>query len=199
MAASCAQAGPADGAASASPAGAVLGIVEHKDASPAQRQIREVYTGMMAAPTALLRRWVMALTDDNAQREFYLTDIVAMAVAEGVPVVASQASRRDRGAGRQQPAATGRPGAPLPAPPGRRPAGRRRAPGRPGALRPARHAGHRQRRRHRRGLRLRGHGHAGRRCAHRRALRHPRRGDRQRHGDPPLHPHRRRQAWARAR
>ena len=48
--------------------GAVLGIVEHKDASPAQRQIREVYTGMMAAPTALLRRWVMALTDDNAQK-----------------------------------------------------------------------------------------------------------------------------------
>jgi len=72
--------------------GAVLGIVEHKDASPAQRQIREVYTGMMAAPTALLKRWVMALKDDNAQREFYLTDIVAMAVAEGVPVVASQAS-----------------------------------------------------------------------------------------------------------
>ncbi|MBP7668622.1 MAG: bifunctional UDP-N-acetylglucosamine diphosphorylase/glucosamine-1-phosphate N-acetyltransferase GlmU, partial [Burkholderiaceae bacterium] len=72
--------------------GAVLGIVEHKDASPAQRQIREVYTGMMAAPTALLRRWVMALTDDNAQKEFYLTDIVAMAVAEGVPVVASQAA-----------------------------------------------------------------------------------------------------------
>ena len=72
--------------------GAVLGIVEHKDATPAQRQIREVYTGMMAAPTALLRRWVMALKDDNAQREFYLTDIVAMAVAEGVPVVASQAA-----------------------------------------------------------------------------------------------------------
>jgi bifunctional UDP-N-acetylglucosamine pyrophosphorylase/glucosamine-1-phosphate N-acetyltransferase len=72
--------------------GAVLGIVEHKDATPAQRQIREVYTGMMAAPTALLRRWVMALTDNNAQREFYLTDIVAMAVAEGVPVVASQAA-----------------------------------------------------------------------------------------------------------
>ncbi len=72
--------------------GAVLGIVEHKDATPAQRQIREVYTGMMAAPTALLKRWVMALTDDNAQREFYLTDIVAMAVAEGVAVVATQAS-----------------------------------------------------------------------------------------------------------
>jgi bifunctional UDP-N-acetylglucosamine pyrophosphorylase / glucosamine-1-phosphate N-acetyltransferase len=67
----------------------VLGIVEHKDASDAQRQVREVYTGMMAAPTALLKRWVMALKNDNAQKEFYLTDIVAMAVAEGVPVVAS--------------------------------------------------------------------------------------------------------------
>jgi bifunctional UDP-N-acetylglucosamine pyrophosphorylase / glucosamine-1-phosphate N-acetyltransferase len=71
--------------------GHVLGIVEHKDASPAQRGIREVYTGMMAAPTALLKRWVMALSNDNVQREFYLTDIVAMAVAEGVPVVASHA------------------------------------------------------------------------------------------------------------
>jgi bifunctional UDP-N-acetylglucosamine pyrophosphorylase/glucosamine-1-phosphate N-acetyltransferase len=72
--------------------GAVLGIVEHKDAAPAQRQIREVYTGMMAAPTAALKRWVAALKNDNVQGEYYLTDIVAMAVAEGVPVVASQAS-----------------------------------------------------------------------------------------------------------
>ncbi|MFN0182920.1 MAG: bifunctional UDP-N-acetylglucosamine diphosphorylase/glucosamine-1-phosphate N-acetyltransferase GlmU [Aquabacterium sp.] len=69
---------------------AVRGIVEHKDATAAQRGIREIYTGMMAAPTAALKRWVMALKDDNAQREFYLTDIVAMAVAEGVPVTAAQ-------------------------------------------------------------------------------------------------------------
>ncbi|MBG6080441.1 bifunctional UDP-N-acetylglucosamine diphosphorylase/glucosamine-1-phosphate N-acetyltransferase GlmU [Rubrivivax gelatinosus] len=73
-------------------AGAVTAIVEHKDASDAQRTIREVYTGMMAAPTALLKRWVMALKDDNAQREYYLTDIVGMAVAEGVAVVAAAAS-----------------------------------------------------------------------------------------------------------
>ncbi len=72
--------------------GSVQGIVEHKDATPAQRAIREVYTGMMAAPTALLARWVMALKNDNAQREYYLTDIVAMAVAEGVPVVATAAA-----------------------------------------------------------------------------------------------------------
>ncbi len=68
----------------------VLGIVEHKDATPAQREIREVYTGMMALPTAALKRWLAALKNDNAQREYYLTDIVAMAVADGVPVVAAQ-------------------------------------------------------------------------------------------------------------
>ena len=70
--------------------GTVQAIVEHKDATPAQREIREVYTGMMAAPTVWLKRAVMALDNDNAQREYYLTDIVAMAVAEGVPVVTSQ-------------------------------------------------------------------------------------------------------------
>ena len=69
----------------------VRAIVEHKDATPGQRAIREVYTGMMAAPTAMLKRWVSALKNDNAQREYYLTDIVAMAVAEGVPVVATAA------------------------------------------------------------------------------------------------------------
>ena len=78
------------------PDGAVLGIVEHKDASPAQREIREVYTGMMAAPTAALKRWIAALKNDNTQGEYYLTDIVAMAVAEGVAegvaVVAIQAA-----------------------------------------------------------------------------------------------------------
>ncbi len=69
-------------------AGGVRAIVEQKDASEAQRAIREVYTGMMAAPTALLSRWVMALKNENAQKEYYLTDVVALAVAEGVPVVA---------------------------------------------------------------------------------------------------------------
>lgn len=68
----------------------VLAIVEHKDASAQQRAIREVYTGMMAAPTAHLKRWLARLTNDNAQGEYYLTDVVAMAQAEGVPVVAAQ-------------------------------------------------------------------------------------------------------------
>ena len=66
---------------------AVKAIVEHKDASPEQREIRECYTGIMAAPTQALKRWVMALKNNNVQGEFYLTDIVAMAVAEGLPVV----------------------------------------------------------------------------------------------------------------
>ena len=79
------------GPAAAGPGDHVRAIVEHKDASPEQRAIREVYTGMMAAPTALLSRWVMALKNDNVQREYYLTDIVAMAVAEGAPVVATAA------------------------------------------------------------------------------------------------------------
>jgi bifunctional UDP-N-acetylglucosamine pyrophosphorylase/glucosamine-1-phosphate N-acetyltransferase len=68
----------------------VLAIVEHKDASEAQRAIKEVYTGMMAAPTAQLKRWLARLDNHNAQGEYYLTDVVAMAQADGVAVVAAQ-------------------------------------------------------------------------------------------------------------
>lgn len=71
--------------------GRVHGIVEHKDANPAERLIHEVYTGAMAAPTAALKRWLAALKNDNGQGEFYLTDVVAMAVAEGMPVVTEKA------------------------------------------------------------------------------------------------------------
>lgn len=71
--------------------GAIAGIVEHKDASHEQRLIREVYTGVMAAPTATLKRWLAGLKNDNAQGEYYLTDVVAAAVAEGVNVVSAQA------------------------------------------------------------------------------------------------------------
>ena len=72
--------------------GGVLAIVEHKDATPAQRLIHEGYSGMMAAPTGALMRWVGQLTNDNAQGEYYLTDIVAMAVAEGLPVLGIKAA-----------------------------------------------------------------------------------------------------------
>lgn len=81
----------------------VRAIVEHKDATPAQRAIRETYTGIMAGPTRLLKRWVMALKNDNAQREYYLTDVVAVAVAEGVPVVAESAASEAEVAGVNSP------------------------------------------------------------------------------------------------
>ena len=71
--------------------GRVQAIVEHKDATPAQREIREIYSGILAAPTAWLKRAVTALRNDNAQKEYYLTDIVAAAVAEGLPVQATLA------------------------------------------------------------------------------------------------------------
>jgi bifunctional UDP-N-acetylglucosamine pyrophosphorylase / glucosamine-1-phosphate N-acetyltransferase len=67
---------------------AVWAIVEHKDASEEQRAIREVYTGFMAVPNLLLKRWLARLNNDNAQKEYYLTDIVKMAVDDGAEVVA---------------------------------------------------------------------------------------------------------------
>jgi bifunctional UDP-N-acetylglucosamine pyrophosphorylase/glucosamine-1-phosphate N-acetyltransferase len=70
--------------------GRIQGIVEHKDANEAQRAVREVYTGILAAPTTALCRWVQALKNDNAQKEYYLTDIVALAVADRIEVVAAQ-------------------------------------------------------------------------------------------------------------
>src|SRR5574340_117229 len=66
--------------------GKVLGIVEEKDASPEQRETREVNTGILLAPTGRPREWLAKLRNDNAQREYYLTDIVAMAVQQGVAV-----------------------------------------------------------------------------------------------------------------
>ena len=72
--------------------GAVRAIVEERDATDAQRAIREINTGVMAAPAALMKRWVAALTPDNAQGEYYITDAIAMACAEKVPVVAQLAA-----------------------------------------------------------------------------------------------------------
>ena len=66
----------------------VQAIVEHKDASDVQRQISEVYSGIMAVPARLLKTWLARLDNRNAQGEYYLTDVVKFAVAEGVPVVA---------------------------------------------------------------------------------------------------------------
>ena len=75
--------------------GAVLGIVEEKDANDAQRGIREGNTGILAAPANRLRAWLAALKNSNAQGEYYLTDVVAMAVAENLPVIAHCAQDED--------------------------------------------------------------------------------------------------------
>jgi bifunctional UDP-N-acetylglucosamine pyrophosphorylase/glucosamine-1-phosphate N-acetyltransferase len=66
--------------------GQVRGIVEHKDADAQQLSIREANTGLMAAPAARLREWVAGLGRDNAQREYYLTDVVAIAVDSRAPI-----------------------------------------------------------------------------------------------------------------
>jgi bifunctional UDP-N-acetylglucosamine pyrophosphorylase/glucosamine-1-phosphate N-acetyltransferase len=68
----------------------IVGIVEHKDADENTRAIREINTGIMVAPTTALKRWLAGLSNDNSQREYYLTDIVAAAVLDGVPVVSAQ-------------------------------------------------------------------------------------------------------------
>jgi bifunctional UDP-N-acetylglucosamine pyrophosphorylase/glucosamine-1-phosphate N-acetyltransferase len=67
--------------------GQVMAIVEEKDASRSQRTIREINTGLLACPAGKLAAWVARLRASNAQREYYLTDIIAMAVKAGVPVV----------------------------------------------------------------------------------------------------------------
>lgn len=66
--------------------GQVTSIVEHKDANKVERAIHEVNTGIMALPNAQLKRWLSALRNDNAQGEYYLTDVIALAVADGVRV-----------------------------------------------------------------------------------------------------------------
>lgn len=70
--------------------GRVLRIVEEKDATDAQRAIREVNTGILVAPVECLRNWLGRVGNDNAQGEYYLTDIIGMAVAEGVEIVTVQ-------------------------------------------------------------------------------------------------------------
>jgi bifunctional UDP-N-acetylglucosamine pyrophosphorylase/glucosamine-1-phosphate N-acetyltransferase len=68
--------------------GAVTGIVEQKDASPAQASIREANSGLLAAPAARLREWLSGLRPDNAQREYYLTDVVTAAASSQIRIAA---------------------------------------------------------------------------------------------------------------
>ena len=72
--------------------GKIVRIVEEKDANEQERAIREINSGIMVIPTLHLKKWLAALSNNNAQGEYYLTDIVAQAVADGVPVVSASPS-----------------------------------------------------------------------------------------------------------
>ena len=67
-------------------AGQVVRIVEQKDSTAAERSIREINTGIMAMPTSRLDEWLGRLSNNNAQQEYYLTDIVGTAVEAGLPI-----------------------------------------------------------------------------------------------------------------
>jgi bifunctional UDP-N-acetylglucosamine pyrophosphorylase/glucosamine-1-phosphate N-acetyltransferase len=75
--------------------GQVCAIVEERDADDVQRRIDEVNTGILVAPTLALRGWLDGLSNANAQGEYYLTDVVAAARTQGLPVVASLAADAD--------------------------------------------------------------------------------------------------------
>jgi bifunctional UDP-N-acetylglucosamine pyrophosphorylase/glucosamine-1-phosphate N-acetyltransferase len=70
--------------------GKIVRIVEQKDASEEEKKITEINTGILIAPTVQLKHWLTTLSNNNAQGEYYLTDIVARAVADGVAVVSAQ-------------------------------------------------------------------------------------------------------------
>jgi bifunctional UDP-N-acetylglucosamine pyrophosphorylase/glucosamine-1-phosphate N-acetyltransferase len=72
--------------------GQVLRIVEHKDATDDERAINEVNTGILAAPTGRLKDWLSRIDNNNAQGEYYLTDVVGLSVSDGLPVHAAQPS-----------------------------------------------------------------------------------------------------------
>ena len=68
----------------------IQAIVEHKDASKEQHQIKEINTGIYCVSNAKLHEWLPKLSNDNAQGEYYLTDIVAMALADGMEIASIQ-------------------------------------------------------------------------------------------------------------
>jgi len=84
--------------------GSVVRIVEEKDATAAERAIDEINTGILVAPTAQLKTWLASLSNHNAQGEYYLTDVIAQAVAAGVPVSAVVLADPDEALGVNSPA-----------------------------------------------------------------------------------------------
>ncbi len=73
--------------------GVIKYIVEQKDANETELAIKEINTGILAAPVAALRRWLGLINNNNAQGEFYLTDIVSLAVADNIPVTSAQPAK----------------------------------------------------------------------------------------------------------
>ena len=65
----------------------IIEIVEEKDATSDQKLIKEINTGLMVVPAEAIHGWIKKLSANNQQGEFYLTDIISIAVAEGVPVL----------------------------------------------------------------------------------------------------------------
>jgi bifunctional UDP-N-acetylglucosamine pyrophosphorylase / glucosamine-1-phosphate N-acetyltransferase len=79
--------------------GTVAAIVEHNEATAEQQAIREVNTGVMAAPTSAFARWLAAIRADNSSGEYFLTDVIALAVRDGVAVTTTSAADASEGLG----------------------------------------------------------------------------------------------------
>jgi len=73
----------------------ILGVVEEKEATPEQRAIQEINTGIYIVPTTYLKKWLPTLKNNNAQREYYLTDIISLAVQEGIPIHSRQPAMKE--------------------------------------------------------------------------------------------------------
>ena len=136
----------------------VRAIVEQKDASAEQLAIREIYSGIMAVPARLLKTWLARLDNNNAQKEYYLTDIVKFAVADGVPVLAHRITDAVQVAGVNSPVQLAELERACQLRQANRADGAGRAHRRPGAVRPARRSAVRAGRGDRRELRVRGQG-----------------------------------------
>jgi bifunctional UDP-N-acetylglucosamine pyrophosphorylase/glucosamine-1-phosphate N-acetyltransferase len=79
--------------------GKVVGVVEERDASPAQRKIREINTGVIAAPARELRRWLSKVGNDNAKGEYYLTDVVRLAAKDGARIQTAHVDSAEQASG----------------------------------------------------------------------------------------------------
>jgi len=73
--------------------GSIVRIVEEKDATKEEREITEVNTGILVAPTKKLKSWLSGLKNDNAQKEYYLTDVIEMAASEGTRITSVHPQR----------------------------------------------------------------------------------------------------------